>query len=63
MIELAWGVLWEQFIIAGDVTLLHLQSIGNGIVAGHRVSSLGAECIGVGLLHREALQDEQGDVE
>ena len=54
MIELAWGVLWAQFIIGGHVTLLHLLSAGNRIVARDGIRGLGAEPVRVGFLHIEA---------
>lgn len=63
MIELSLSVLRGQFVIAIDVTLLHLLPVGNGIVTRHGIGSLSAEGVGLGLLHREALQNEQGDIE
>ena len=63
MVELSLRVLRGPFVITGDVTLLHLQSVGNGIVTGHGIGRLGAEGVGLRLLHREALQNEQGDIE
>jgi len=63
MIELSVSVLREQFVIAIDVTLLHLLPVGNGIVTRHGIGSLSAEGVGLGLLHREALQNEQGEIE
>lgn len=63
MIELSRCVLRGQFIIAGHVTLLHLLSAGNGIVAGDGIRGLGAEPVRVGFLHIEASENQEGDIE
>jgi len=59
MIELSWGVLPGQFIIAVEVTRFYLVPVGNGIVARHGILRLGAVGVGIGLLERESLQDEE----
>ena len=63
VIELSRRVLRRLFKIAGHVALLHLLSAGNGIVAGDGIRCLGAELVRVSLLHIEAPENEEADIQ
>ena len=59
MIELPCGVLRGEWKIAVEETVLQVGRRRNGIVARHWIFRLSTVGVGIGLLEREALQDEQ----
>jgi hypothetical protein len=59
MIELPWGVLRREWILAVEEIVLQVVWRGNGIVAGRWIRGVGTVGVGLGLLECEALQDEE----